>query len=80
MQQNSSANTGIGFTGALALLFITLKLCGVINWSWLWVLSPLWIPPAVIFSIFIIFVLTFILGWLLFSLTLLVEKYRYNRK
>lgn len=27
----------------LLVVFITLKLCGVIAWSWLWVLSPLWI-------------------------------------
>lgn len=33
----------IGFTGALTLAFIVLKLCGVINWSWVWVLSPMWI-------------------------------------
>ena len=37
---------GIGFSGALLILFIALKLCGVIHWSWLWVLSPLWIPLA----------------------------------
>lgn len=36
----------IGFLGALALLFIGLKLGGVIAWSWLWVLSPLWAPVA----------------------------------
>ena len=34
---------GIGFTGLLTLIFITLKLCGVITWSWVWVLAPLWI-------------------------------------
>ena len=34
---------GIGFTDILTIVFITLKLCGVITWSWLWVLSPLWI-------------------------------------
>jgi len=33
----------MGFGGFLALLFIALKLCGVIAWSWFWVLSPLWI-------------------------------------
>ena len=32
---------GIGFTGLLTLIFITLKLCGVISWSWVWVLAPL---------------------------------------
>lgn len=28
----------------LDVLFIALKLCGVIHWSWLWVLGPFWIP------------------------------------
>lgn len=34
---------GVGFTGLLTLVFIVLKLTGVISWSWLWVLSPIWI-------------------------------------
>lgn len=34
---------GLGFVGALTILFIALKLTGVIAWSWWWVLSPLWI-------------------------------------
>lgn len=34
---------GIGFIGVLAVAFIVLKLCNVIKWSWLWVLSPIWI-------------------------------------
>jgi hypothetical protein len=33
----------IGFTGLLTLIFITLKLTGYITWSWVWVLSPIWI-------------------------------------
>lgn len=33
----------IGFTGLLTLLFVGLKLTGFITWSWLWVLSPIWI-------------------------------------
>lgn len=37
---------GIGFGGALVLLFIGLKLGGLIQWSWLWVLCPIWIPLA----------------------------------
>ena len=44
---------GIGFSGLLCLIFIVLKLTKVISWSWLWVLSPLWIS-AVIGIIFII--------------------------
>jgi hypothetical protein len=35
---------GIGFGGALFLLFLGLKLGGVIAWSWWWVLAPIWIP------------------------------------
>lgn len=34
---------GIGFCGALTIAFIILKLLGKISWSWVWVLSPLWI-------------------------------------
>ena len=34
---------GMGFTSVLALIFIVLKLCKVITWSWWWVLSPIWI-------------------------------------
>ena len=32
----------MGFWGALTILFIALKLCGVISWSWWLVLAPLW--------------------------------------
>ena len=33
----------IGICDLLALLFIALKLMGYIDWSWIWVLSPIWI-------------------------------------
>ena len=47
MTDNSSSNSGgIGFTGLLTIVFVTLKLTGYIYWGWLWVLSPLWIPIA----------------------------------
>ncbi len=39
----SYSSGGIGFPGLLTVLFIGLKLGGIIHWSWLWVLSPLWI-------------------------------------
>jgi hypothetical protein len=55
MSDSSSSSGGIGFTGALAILFIGLKLGGVISWSWLWVLSPLWIPLAVGAALLILF-------------------------
>ena len=48
MADNSSSTGGIGFSGALLLLFIGLKLGGVIGWSWWWVMSPFWIPLAIV--------------------------------
>ena len=48
MADNSSSSGGIGFTGMLTILFIGLKLGGVISWSWWWVLSPIWISLLVI--------------------------------
>lgn len=42
MNSNESKG-GISFAGLLTVLFIALKLVGVIKWSWVWVLSPLWI-------------------------------------
>jgi len=48
MADKSSSSGGIGFTGMLTILFIGLKLGGVISWSWWWVLSPIWISLLVI--------------------------------
>lgn len=44
---SASAGGGISFIGLLTVVFIVLKLCGVIAWSWWWVLSPIWIPFGV---------------------------------
>jgi len=40
---NKTTIKTISFSGLLTIAFIVLKLCGVIAWSWLWVLAPLWI-------------------------------------
>lgn len=50
----NSVSTGIGFSGLLTIVFIVLKLIGIINWSWLWVLSPLWIEAALVITIILI--------------------------
>ena len=47
----TSASGGIGFGGLLTIVFIVLKLIGVISWSWVWVLAPLWIPVAIVILI-----------------------------
>lgn len=43
----TASEGGIGFLGLLTLLFIGLKLTGVILWSWWWVLAPIWLPTAI---------------------------------
>ncbi|MDE2104214.1 MAG: hypothetical protein KGL39_43660 [Patescibacteria group bacterium] len=50
---NSSSSGGIGFAGLLTIVFITLKLCHVINWSWIWVLAPMWIIAIVVAAVFV---------------------------
>lgn len=61
MSRNSNSNGGtrggIGFVGLLTIVFIVLKLCNVINWSWLWVLAPIWISAAIYILIFVIAVI-----------------------
>lgn len=42
-KSSSSSSSGIGFSGLLTIVFIVLKLLDKIDWSWWWVLSPLWI-------------------------------------
>lgn len=45
--KNNNTSGGIGFCGLLTVTFIVLKLVGVIDWSWVWVLAPSWIPLSV---------------------------------
>jgi len=52
-------NSGVGFSGLLTITLIVLKLTHLIDWSWWWVLSPLWIPLAILFSIGILVVLSY---------------------
>ena len=53
-RNNNTAAGGIGFYGLLAVAFIVMKLNGVIGWSWLWVLAPLWIPAVITIGILLI--------------------------
>lgn len=54
---NSNTTGGIGFLGLLQICFIVLKLCKVITWSWIWVLSPTWLPIG--FALFILLIVVF---------------------
>lgn len=62
----------IGFMGPLGLLFIGLKLAGVITWSWLWVLAPFWIG-------IVLALLFWLCIMLLAALTVNKTRNRYHR-
>ena len=47
-------NSSSIFTPLLTVLFIGLKLAGIIAWSWWWVLSPIWISAVILSTIFVI--------------------------
>lgn len=52
---SNSKTASFPLLGVLGLIFVTLKLAGigaVATWSWWWVLSPFWIPLAIVLSIF----------------------------
>lgn len=57
MEKKTVNKNGIGFCGLLTIAFIILKLCGVIDWSWIWVLAPLWISWGLTLMVIIIAVI-----------------------
>lgn len=58
----SKSSSNYLFIKLLAVAFIVLKLCNVIDWSWWWVLSPLWIPFALVIMFFV--------GWIIYEITI----------
>ena len=51
-----NVNVNGWFTGLLTIAFIVLKLCGVINWAWIWVFAPLWLPIVLVVGVYLIVV------------------------
>ena len=61
--ENKQTKSGVSVAGLLGVAFIVLKLCGVIDWSWLWVLAPFWIPLAVaLFALAIVLIASAVKG------------------
>lgn len=48
MSESKSSSGGVGFAGLLTIAFVVLKLCKVIDWSWVWVVSPIWISIGLV--------------------------------
>lgn len=55
---DNNSSKGVGFFGLLQIVFIVLKLCGVIKWSWIVVLIPTWISLGLI-VLLVVFALIF---------------------
>ena len=51
---DSSSRSGLSTWDVLLIVFIVLKLIGVINWGWGWVLAPLWIPVVIVIIGFLV--------------------------
>jgi hypothetical protein len=54
--QSCGGDIVVGLT-LLLIIFVVLKLSGYIAWTWWWVLSPIWFPPA--------FAVVFVATWVL---------------
>jgi hypothetical protein len=65
VSDRSAGNGGITFLGGLLLLFVGLKLGGKIDWSWVWVMSPAWVPFVLVLVCLIGAVLVSLVGWIL---------------
>ncbi len=55
---SSKSNIGVSWSGVLFIIFLILKLTNNIDWSWVWVTSPLWIPIALLVSLLLIGIVT----------------------
>lgn len=56
---SNNGSGGIGVVSLLGVVFIVLKLCGVIDWSWWWVTAPIWgeIGVALVIAVIMGFVI-----------------------
>ena len=55
----SNTNTGISLGTVLFIVFLVLKLCGTITWSWWWVTAPLWIPAGLALILIVLVAMIF---------------------
>ena len=69
VSESSGSSGGISAAGLLGIVFITLKLCHVIDWSWWWVTAPFWVGAAIVLAFLlggglIMVVAAIIVAWL----------------
>ena len=59
MKRNYNTSCEMNISTVLTIIFIVLKLCKVIEWNWLWVLSPLWISTILYLLIYLLIYLIY---------------------
>jgi len=60
VSNSSSRSGGVSVFGLLGVLFVALKLTGVVGWSWWWVTAPFWVPLAL--ALVIALIIVFVVG------------------
>lgn len=55
---------GVGFLGVLQIIFIVLKLCGLIDWSWWKVFIPMWIDLGIIAAFLLLYLVILIIAYI----------------
>ena len=56
-EEKTVVSSGCSLATVLGVVFLVLKLVGVIDWAWVWVLAPFWIPVALVIAIALIWLL-----------------------
>lgn len=62
MNKKTTSGGGITFVSLLQLVFIVLKLCGVITWSWVFVLMPLIVATGITIILFVVLAILMMVG------------------
>lgn len=62
MNNKTTTGGGITFVSLLQLVFIVLKLCGVITWSWVFVLMPLIVATGITIILFVVLIILMLVG------------------
>jgi hypothetical protein len=65
--------SGISTASLLGIVFIVLKLTHYIDWSWLWVLSPFWIPVSIFLGVMLVYLLIILIILIKFSINKIKE-------
>lgn len=56
-EEKTVVSSGCSLATVLGIVFLVLKLVGVIDWAWVWVLAPFWIPVALVIAVALIWLL-----------------------